>query len=356
MFLNLSLHKGLTAAKAGIIVVLSALLLVFSENSRTGVQTGVELCLRMLVPSLFPFMVLTNLFVRSGSCASCGKLLRRPAQLVFGIDGSLAPVLLLCLLGGYPVGAQGIAALQKRRVISEDEARQAALFCVCAGPGFVLSFVGEALYHNAVIGRVLFGAQVLSVAATALLARFIFPIKNHKRTFNAPPNIVQPFGQALVASVYDAAKGMVIICAFVTAFSSLTGMLPSLIPDEAWRNAAFTLLEVDTAVNALAPVAPVEQVAFAVGFGGICVHLQILAALGEVKVNRPLFFLFRILQGLLTAAFTRLILWRIHPAQAVFSTAKIDQTALYGGSLVAGTALMAVLIGFLISVQQSKQP
>ena len=91
------------------------------------------------------------------------------------------------------------------------------------------------------------------------------------------------------------------------------------------------------------------------GFGGICVHFQIFAALGEVKVSKVLFFFFRILQGLLTALFAH-IMMSLSPAPIqVFSTKAQAEGTVFGGSLLSGAMLVATAVCFLISVKQRKR-
>ena len=348
MFLNASIKRARTFVMTVTAAALCVLPAVFADGCREGARRGLELSLGVLVPSLFPLMAATNLFVKVGACARLGRLLRRPARVLFGVSGSMAPVLLLSLLGGYPVGAVGIAALRRQGAVSEQEARRAALVAVCAGPGFVMGFVGTAVYHSAVIGRILLAAQVASVLLTSILARLIIPIKNNGSDAERLPAPL-PLGRALVEAVTDAARGMGIIGAFVTAFAALTGLLEQLLGDRTALDAAYLLLAVCTAGKA-----PVALVAFAVGFGGICVHCQIFAALGEVKVNKLLFFLFRIMQGLLTALLTSLGL-RLTPQTAtVFSTVS-PGAAVYGGSVLSGAILLGVALCFFISVKQSAQ-
>ena len=155
------------AAAQGAVCVL---LLVYAQGSREGAAQGVRLCLSVLVPSLFPFMAVTQLFVHTGLCQRAGKVLHRPARALFGLSGAFAPVILLCLVGGYPVGAGGIDALYRQGAVSRREAERAALFAVCAGPGFVVSFVGAAVYGSRETGLVLFGAQSVSVLVTGIVS------------------------------------------------------------------------------------------------------------------------------------------------------------------------------------------
>ena len=165
-----------------------------------------------------------------------------------------------------------------------------------------------------------------------------------------PPSL--PFGQALAESVCSAAKGALVICAFVTAFSSATGILEqavSPVPD-----GVYILLEVCSAVNRLAHRAPITYAAFAIGFGGLCTHLQIFTALNGVKVQKGLFFLFRIMQGFLTAGFTYLGLKNLPQSAEVFSTSKAGGAAFFGGSVISGAVLLTVAVCFLISVNQRR--
>ena len=354
MFLHASVRRGKTAAKAAVITLMCAALPVYSQSVRDGAAKGAQMCLTVLIPSLFPMMAVTDLFVTSGLCERVGRLLQKPARLLFGVSGALAPVILMSVLGGYPVGAGGIAALRRQNAVSEEDAQRAALWAVCAGPGFVLNFVGAAVYHSEVIGRIMFISQVASVLLTGAAARFIFPIKKDT-VKKPPPKPMPPFDQALVEAVYGAVKGMTAVCGFVTLFAAFLGLLSQLIPNKAALDTVVLFSEVCTAVTTLAPSLPVTSIAFAVGFGGLCVQLQVLAALDGVKVNKPSFFLFRMIQGGLTALFTFIGLKNTPQTAAVFSTADAGTASVFGGSVLSGAALFAVSVCFLISVKQINQ-
>ena len=352
MFINASAHKAATAAKAAAMFSGCALLIIFSNGSRLGASRGIELCLSVLLPSLFPFMALTTLFVKSGLCLTVGRRLNRITRLLFGVSGALAPVILLSLIGGYPVGAGGIASLREQGAITEKDAQRASLFAVCAGPGFVISYTGAALYSSTETGIIIFASQVASVLVTGFTARCCIRGKEDYNSENEiyPPSL--PFGQALAESVCSAAKGALVICAFVTAFSSATGILEqavSPVPD-----GVYILLEVCSAVNRLAHRAPITYAAFAIGFGGLCTHLQIFTALNGVKVQKGLFFLFRIMQGFLTEGFTYLGLKNLPQSAEVFSTSKAGGAAFFGGSVISGAVLLTVAVCFLISVNQRR--
>jgi hypothetical protein len=83
------------------------------------------------------------------------------------------------------------------------------------------------------------------------------------------------------------------------------------------------------------------------------VHFQIFSALGELPVSKWLFFLIRIIQGLLTAALTELGLKILPQQTAVFSTAQAENAAFFGGSILSGAVIFVVLLCFFISMKQT---
>ena len=328
----------------------AALMIFYAEKGREGAAQGIELCLKTLVPSLFPFMAAVNLLINTGICAFAGKLLDKPSRFLFGLGGSFAPVFLLSLTGGYPVGAAGIRSLYSHGELSMNEAKRAALFSVGAGPGFLISFVGLGLYSNARTGVYLLAAQSLAAVLLGIGSRFLY-----RGEFDVSPKEIKsapmPFSRAVTESVYSASGAMAAMCGFVIVFCSATAVLNGTVKNGFIRDALTLTLEVCGGVSALSGRLGLDAAAFAVGFGGICVHFQIFSALGEVKVNKALFFVFRILQGLLTALFTRITATLSPVPEQVFSTQSRVRGTVYGGSVFSGAMLAAVAVCFLISLK-----
>ena len=345
--------KSAAAAKAAIVSFGCVMITVFSEPCRQGAAQGVELCLGVLAPSLFPFLAATNLFVNSGACAATGRLLQRPSAALFGVSGAAAPVILLSLIGGYPAGACGVAALHRQGSISDGEAQRTALFAVGAGPGFLISYVGSSLCHSQTLGYILLAAQALSVIIMGTGLRIVFgKADNISAKENKPPPL--PFSESLVLSVTDAARSVLVICAFVTAFSAAMGVAAGILP-ESVTTVLYAAADVSGGVTRLANGHSAEAIAFAAGFGGLCVHFQIFAALGSVKVNKLLFFLIRIIQGLITAALTHFGLLLFPVRTAVFSTRAAPVPASGGSGALSGAVVVAVCICFLISIKQYRR-
>lgn len=355
MFLSKSAVRAVNIFKAIGIFLLCITALLFSKECSKGAESGIGLCLSTLVPSLFPFMVLASYITESGLAEKIGRHLSWLTKPLFGLDGCFASAILLSVTGGYPVGAKSVNSLYKKGVANENECKQASLFLVCSGPGFLVNFIGTQLYSSIEIGFIIFVAQCISVLVLGFVLKFVYRNKSDNNSnveilLNTPQK-----GDALVKSVLDGARGMFAICAFVVLFSAFTEIFCSHITDENIQEPFLILTEVCGAVTTVSKDLPIEVVAFSAGFGGLCVHFQIFSALGDIKVNKLLFFVCRILQGLITALFTHLGIKIFSVTTDVFSTATVENFSFFGGTVLSGAALLFTALCFIYSLKNYKQ-
>lgn len=355
MFLSKSAVKAVNIFKAIGIFLLCITALLFSKACSKGAENGIDLCLSTLVPSLFPFMVLASYITDSGLAEKIGRHLSWLTKPLFGLDGCFASAIILSLVGGYPVGAKTVNSLYKKGAASESECKRAGLFLVCSGPGFLVNFIGAQLYSSIEIGLIIFAAQCISVFILGFALKFVCRNKlddnsNSEILISTPQK-----GDALVKSVLDGARGMFAICAFVVLFSAFTEIFCSHITDENIQKPFLILTEVCNAVTAVSKDLPIEVVAFSAGFGGLCVHFQIFSALGDIKVNKLLFFFCRILQGFITALLTHLGIKLFSVTTDVFSTSTVENFSFFGGTTLSGAALLFTALCFLYSLKNYKQ-
>ena len=347
MFISATLHKAGIIIKALAIFTLCMLIIIYSDGCSNGALKGIEMCLKVLVPSLFPFMAVSSFIVKSGLAFQLGKPFGKLTRLIFGLSGSFAPIILLSLIGGYPVGAKGISALVDISAVSKSEAKKALMFCVCAGPGFIVSFVGASIYQNKTVGLIILASQIISVFVLGILIN-IFCKDNYSDKELCYKSV--PFSNALVEATLDSTKGIVSICAFVILFSAFAGIIESIFNSEI-KSYIFCLLEVCNAVTTLTQL---ELVAFAIGFGGLCVHFQIFSAVKNIEFNKVIFFLIRIIQGFITALLTHLGADLFLKEQAVFSTSTVESADFFGGTVISGMVLIGISICFLFTFKNYK--
>lgn len=340
-------------------------LLFFPAAAVQGAARGLDYCLIILVPSLFPFMALAAYLVKSGLSDSMGRLLSPLTMLLFRLPGCTAATILMSMIGGFPVGARGIAALHQQGSITDEQAGRMASFCVNAGPAFVLSVVGVGLLGNISAGIVLLSAQLLA----SLILGIILGRRAKAGAVQSNPAKTKKSAAPLIDSTIDAAKGTMYLCAFVILFSVILFLLRevgfSTLLARTFLRLGFSpavcgaalsvLLEVTGACLDVAILGGSGALfAFAMGWGGVCVHFQVLSSLTKIPFSRPMFFLHQFLKGILSAVIA-VVLFQIFPQTApAFSNTAQSFTGKLSGNPAAATALVFLCIVLLCSVGAEK--
>ncbi len=328
-----------------------ATLLIFPKECRNGGTNGTYLCIQVLIPSLFPFMVLSSFVAESGLAASTPNWINKITQPIFKLPGCCACVILLSLIGGYPVGASGIKSLWEQKLITDKQAARMSLFCVSSGPGFLVTYIGAVMARSLRMGYVLLASQILSVFILGI-ASGLFVSKNETTaTGNEVKTKLTP-ARALIPSVTKAIRSCALMCALVVLFSAVSEVLITLINDNPSAKWIVAVFEITNGAKILTEGYPTVLLSAACGFGGLCVHFQVLSQLRGIRISKLLFTMFRLLQGILSSACTYILLKFFPISQTVFSTVENAQ-----GKLNNTTAGCIVLVlcccAFLLSLKNT---
>ena len=144
----------------GIFPALGMLVLIIdSKTALSGAKDGIILCINTIIPSLFPFIVLTVMF----NSMLLGKniCMLRLIGKYCGVPKGAESLLLLGIIGGYPVGAQSIYQAFQTGQIKRSDARHMLGFCNNAGPAFIFGMVSS-LFSSPVVAWVIWGIHILS--------------------------------------------------------------------------------------------------------------------------------------------------------------------------------------------------
>lgn len=299
----------------------------YSRETSESVCQGLDLCARVLVPSLFPFFVVSSLAVSTGLAGVIGRAMERPMRALFRVPGACAPAFALGLVGGYPVGAKTAIALYQQKLCTKTEAERLLSFCNNSGPAFILGIAGASVFASAKAGILLYVCHVLASILVGLLFRFYG--RNAPASGSAGRLAAErrPFGPALADSVRQSGASIINICAFVVFFtvairllnvmgalpaaSSLLGSLLSplgLDPTYAERIIS-GILELTTGIWSLTGAggplsARLAIAAFMLGWAGLSVHCQVLSFLSDSGLSVAPYIGGKMLHGLFSAALT----------------------------------------------------
>lgn len=327
-----------------------ATLLMFPKECRNGATNGVYLCIQVLIPSLFPFMILSDFIVSSGIGRYIPRIIKNTVGRLFGLSADTTMIILLSAIGGYPVGAAGISSLYRKKMINETQAEQMSLFCVASGPGFLITYLGVVMLGNAKTGYILFVSQTIGMIILGLLSRLLYKpssTNNPNSTLNPPHS----FGEALALSVYNGIRSCSNICGLVVLFSAVFEVIIALIPENSDLILLTAFIEITGGTKLIAGKASIVFISAVCGFGGLCVHFQIFQQLKGIRISKVRFYIFRIIQSILNSIITMLLLKLFPVSSSVFSTISEPTPMLKGG--VSGTiALIICSLAFLFSVKK----
>ena len=165
--------QGLRDGVLGLCLVLSACsLILWPDHATQAVQDGLLLCINVIVPSLFPFFVLSSLVVELGLSRYLGQLLNPIMVPLFRVNGACGTALALGFVSGYPVGARSVIELYKSGQCTKTEAERLLAFCNNSGPAFILGVVGTGILGSSSAGLVLYFAHLAASVLVGILFRF----------------------------------------------------------------------------------------------------------------------------------------------------------------------------------------
>lgn len=314
------------------------LLLIRSDVAVEYMKKGLKLCANTVIPSLFPFMAVSELIVRSGLGAKVGKPLSRPVKGIFGVGEGGACAFILGIVCGFPIGAKTIATMLERGEISKNEAERALTFCNNPGSAFVISAVGVSLFGSMRLGITLYVCVLLSAITVGGAARLIIGKKSssiEKSTIStlgtlrsSLPNDSEghspaPQSPALssasitvfTSAIQSSATSMLTVCALVAFFSSFVGILGAFLSDagapKILTAAIFGIFELSSGVGMaaeLTPRAAILLTAAALGWSGLSVHLQVMTACAGQSISFKPYIIAKMCQGAVCSALTASVL------------------------------------------------
>ncbi len=210
------------ALLAAVAVLFAALCLYMPKTVSEATEAALSLCASRVIPSVFPFAVLSSFFVASGGAEITDRLAAPLGRRLFGSEHGVS-ALLQGLFFGFPLGALTIGEQFRAGGITKNEAARLLAFVSCASPTFPVFVVGIGYFGSLTAGLTLWGTQ----AAVSVLIGIItsFPRKKAASPSRLTERQPAPGGMAaFTSSVTGGARVMLNVCGAVTFFSIVSAI------------------------------------------------------------------------------------------------------------------------------------
>lgn len=325
-------------------------LLFYSSEAAAGVKDGIELSLQTLVPSLFPFMVLSSYIVNSGALKPLVKFCSPALRFLFKLGENALPAILMGFIGGYPVGAMTTASLYKKNEITQNEAERLMLFAVNGSPAFMITAVGGGMLNNKTLGVILYASVALSSLITGIVLRFL-----SESEYNDKP-VTSPFSgkNAFTAAVAEASKSIISVFGWVLTFSCIGGLINRFDTTNYYSVILKAILEISTGSRAGAGILPLPVMAALMSFGGIAVICQIKPYTDECSVKIKKIVTVRLISAALSA-FVCSQLLKIFNISADASVSITENAAFSAYSAPAAAMLLFMCVLFVLDVENKRE-
>ena len=244
------------------------LLMVDPTTALSGATNGIRQVLQVIIPSLFPYFFIstylnTNLL---GMHIPGIRFIANKLHIPKGGDS----LLLLGIIGGYPVGAQAIASTYKDGAISKNCAQILLGYCNNAGPAFIFG-VTASLFPESYMAWLLWLIQILS---TLITAHFLPRPNDQHIIWRNIRNIT------IIHTLQRSIRSMVSVCGWIILFKILIAYItkPLLSLDNNVLTLLSGLLELSNGCLSLSEISR-HSVRFILcsiflSFGGLCVLMQ----------------------------------------------------------------------------------
>ena len=280
------------------------LMLCFPKETLEGAKEGLLLWFQIVLPTLLPFLIATNLLISTNSIFYISRLCGPLFQRLFCVSPNGSFAVLAGFLCGYPVGAKVTADMVKTNRITLTEGKYLLSFCNNTSPAFITGYI---VMQNLKEETLMF-PTLLILYLSPVLCSFIFRRWYHIRPRQTAFCKTQEKPLFFTFDILDhgilnAFETITKIGGYIILFSILFSFgkrLPSAV--------IFSLLEITNGIPCILSsisniYASYTLVLALSSFGGICAIAQTKAMLGGTKLS----IVFYTLEKLITAAVTSLL-------------------------------------------------
>ncbi|MEK5206460.1 hypothetical protein [Psychrobacillus sp. FSL H8-0510] len=284
------MHRLITIGSWALII----LLFLQPGVAHKGALEGMRIFTTALLPYLLPYLVITQLFIRSKN-----SFLNTTNKYKMYLN-----IYLLSAIGGFPSGAAVITSLKDIGTLNKNNASWLLAICHAPSPMFVIGFVGIEIFHAEIAGIKL----LIIIHAVNLVFLLVFIVLSppiHQSTHIQKPS-ESPFQESIKETYQILLLIGTTVIFFTTVsfivFESVKEILPNISPTLLVFVAS--LFEMTGGISlagemlsgsALLPLV----VAFIIAFSGISIHMQIIVLAQKANISIRKYILFRFLHMLI---------------------------------------------------------
>ena len=262
-----------------------------------SVVSSLEFCYRALIPSLFPCMVISSVILYTIRIRGDFKII----DFILDNCKMYANEIFLGWLCGFVIGARGIC--QKYKYYNDENAFNRSVFLTSnVSLAFVVGCVGIVIWQNVIFGIYLYLIQIIS-------SLLIFKIQGKGKECSIASDTIQPqtLTSSLIKAIKSSTDSIITICGFNIFFSSVSDLINRYFSSDKFKIINTLIFDFSRGSFGVVKINDLLfssfLTGFCIGFGGLCVHMQIFAECEGYPLNKLKFTFLKTIQGSICGIF-----------------------------------------------------
>lgn len=339
-------------------------LIIYPQTSVKSAVDSFNTCINILMPSLFPFFVLSQIFISSGGGKIIGAFLTPIMLPMFNINGNGAVAFILGIISGYPIGSKTAAELYKQGAVTKSEADSLICFSNNSGPLFIMGAVGVGLLNSKAIGIFLYVIHILSAVTLGVLLRFTIS----RERINTKTDILEnPPKNVFTSAVENGISSLMKVFAYVIFFGIIMNICESTgafipiskffeifhIKKELTDSVIYSVFELTTGIKKLSDTdctlsLKLMLLSFMLGWSGFSIHFQTKSILADFDFPFTKYILAKFTQGIIAVVYTYIGIHFVKFEKTVFSAQHTDFISYCTHNDILNIITIILFMGYII--------
>lgn len=280
------------------------IMLIFPQQTFEGASNGLLLWFQIVLPTLLPFIILSNLLIHTNAVTYISSIIKPFLQRLFRVSDYGCYAIFVGFLCGYPMGAKVVADLIQTEKISQNEGQYLLSFCNNTSPMFIISFIVMQNFKNE---SLLLGTLVILYLAPILcsfLFRKVYKYQTRMSSQNAHEYTFHFNFQTFDTCIMNGFETITKVGGYIILFSVLFSIFETV----SYTKYVLPFLEITNGIHWISNNMQPLYISFPMiltltSFGGMCAIAQTNSMIQESKLS----ILPYIIQKLITALVTSLL-------------------------------------------------
>lgn len=284
---------------------------IYSKEVSQSIIFSISLWKDNLLPSLFPFLLVSELLIEYGFIDLISSFLGKYMVIFFNLPKESSYAFFTSLFSGFPSGSKYVKDLLEKKLLTEEEANYLIMFTHYSNPLFIVSTIGILLLNNIKYGYIILFSHILS----NILIAFIYKKKNkicnvyNRKELKEYDNYLfkknEAFITILINAIWKSFKILLNMLGIIMFFLMITTIVNKLFNFSPLLKATISgLLEMTQGVNYISKLNLSINIKSAIigamiSFSGLSIHFQVKSIIETSKIKYKNFLVARITQSII---------------------------------------------------------